>query len=80
MDSQMIADNLAQAFPSYLSPLFSIVFLTQLVQGLLIVGSIFLALLLLKTLFRLNGMIRKSYVFLEVKPTYKTQQSAFSVG
>ena len=74
----MIADNLVQAFPSYLSPLFSIVFLTRFMQVLLITGCILLMLPLLKTFFRLNGMIRKSYVFLEVKPTYKTQQSAFS--
>jgi len=78
MDTQMIVVNLAQAFPSYLSPLFSIVFLTRFVQLLLIACGGFLSLLVLQGLFRLNRMFSRRYVFLEVKPTYKTQQSAFS--
>ncbi len=78
MDTQMILSNLSQEFPSYLSPLFSITFLARFVQLLLIAGLGYLSLLLLQTLFRLYRMFKGSYVFLEVKPTYKAQQSAFS--
>lgn len=78
MDNQLAAINLSEVLPAYLVPLFSETFITQILRMFVIVGLVWLVLSLFVAVLRLVLTSRKRYIYLEVKPTYKALQSAFS--
>ncbi len=78
MDNQLAAINLTEVLPAYLVPLFSETFITQILRMFVIVGFAWLVLSIFIAVLRLVLTSRKRYIYLEVKPTYKALQSAFS--
>ena len=78
MDNQLAAINLTEILPAYLVPLFSEAFHSEFARLLVITGVAWLVLWVSLAALRLILASRKRYVYLEVKPTYKALQSAFS--
>lgn len=84
MSSQFAVSHLSNAFPSYLAPIFKINYASLLQQSSLpslLVLLVFLVIVLFFLQYvKIKRILRKDSVFLEVKPTYHTQQSAFSTN
>ncbi len=78
MDNQLTAINFTEVLPAYLMPLFSQTFTTQILRVFVIVGLVWLVLSIFVAVLRLVLTSRKRYIYLELKPTYKALQSAFS--
>lgn len=78
MDNQLAAINLSEVLPAYLVPLFSETFITQILRMFVIVGLAWLVLSIFIAILRLVLTSKKRYIYLEVRPTYKALQSAFS--
>src|SRR3990167_781658 len=84
MSTQFAISDLSSAFPDYLAPLFAINYSSLLQQSslpyLLLLFVFLLTILLLLQYIKIKRILSRHSVFLEVKPTYHTQQSAFSTN
>ncbi len=82
MSIQYNIANLKDAFPSYFHPLFSLLSTPHILNNFFIISGLII-LILITAIFiisyiRIKRFLSGSYTILEVKPTYKTLQSAFS--